>query len=50
MVDKGLATTSNVRFGSSTDLTAPTSNFRFALESGLKSDIVPCPVSAQKQK
>src|SRR5712675_235394 len=31
---------------SSTDLTAPKSNFRFTPESGLKSDIRPCPKSA----
>ena len=31
--------TSDVRVGSSTDLTAPKSNFRFTPESGLKSDI-----------
>jgi hypothetical protein len=36
----------DVAFGSSTDLTAPTSNFRFALEGGLKSDIAPCRVWA----
>jgi len=29
--------------GSSTDLTAPKSNFRFAPENGLKSDIASCP-------
>src|SRR5258706_7236000 len=32
--------------GSSTDLTAPKSNFRFTPESGLNSDIAPCPVRA----
>jgi hypothetical protein len=34
------------RVGSSTDLTAPKSDFRFTPESGLKSDIRPCPVRA----
>jgi hypothetical protein len=32
--------------GSKTDLTAPKSDFRFTPESGLKSDIPPCPVRA----
>jgi hypothetical protein len=32
--------------GSSTDLTAPKSNFRFTPENGLKSDIASCPGSA----
>jgi hypothetical protein len=32
--------------GSKADLTAPKSNFRFAPESGLESDIGPCPKSA----
>ena len=37
----------NVRFGSSkAALTAPKSNFRFTPESGLRSDIAPCPKSA----
>src|SRR5882757_9194181 len=34
--------------GSSTDLTAPKFDFRFTPESGLKSDIAPCPKSASK--
>ena len=37
----------NVRIGSSTDLTAPKSDFRFTPESGLKSDIGPCPFRAK---
>ena len=36
----------DVRCGSKTDLTAPKSNFRSTPESGLKSDISPCPLSA----
>jgi hypothetical protein len=32
-----------------TDLTAPKFSFRFAPESGLKSDIVPCPGSAKRR-
>src|SRR5258705_7100806 len=36
----------HVRSGSKADLTAPKSNFRFTPESGLKSDIGPCPKSA----
>jgi hypothetical protein len=36
----------NFRFGSKGDLTAPKSNFRSAPESGLKSDIGPCPFGA----
>jgi len=32
--------------GSKTDLTAPKSDFRITPESGLKSDIAPCPKSA----
>jgi hypothetical protein len=35
-----------VRNGSKAALTAPKSNFRFAPESGLKSDIAPCPFRA----
>src|SRR5450432_3035615 len=34
---------------SKADLTAPKSNFRFAPESGLKSDIAACPKSANKR-
>ena len=34
------------RSGSSTDLTAPKFDFRFTPESGLKSDIAPCPSCA----
>src|ERR1700741_5059753 len=41
-----LCNTVNVRNGSSTDLTAPKSNFRSSPESGLKSDIAPCPKRA----
>src|SRR5260370_23728959 len=37
------------RFGSSTDLTAPKFDFRFTPESGLKSDIGPCPFRANKR-
>jgi hypothetical protein len=36
----------DVRSGSKADLTAPKSYFRFTLESGLNSDIAPCPKSA----
>jgi hypothetical protein len=36
----------DVAFGSKADLTAPKSNFRFAPESGLKSDIMACPLGA----
>jgi hypothetical protein len=36
----------NVSVGSKADLTAPKSDFRFTPESGLKSDIAPCPKSA----
>jgi hypothetical protein len=36
----------HVRVGSKADLTAPKSDFRFAPESGLKSDIPPCPFRA----
>ncbi len=39
--------TSDVRSGSKAALTAPKSNFRFTPESGLRSDIVPCPKSAR---
>ena len=35
-----------VAYGSKGDLTAPKSNFRCTPESGLKSDIPPCPKSA----
>jgi hypothetical protein len=43
----GLCLSNNdVRSGSKADLTAPKSNFRFTPESGLKSDIAPCPGSA----
>ena len=38
---------SEVRCGwSKSDLTAPKSDFRFTPESGLRSDIAPCPKSA----
>jgi hypothetical protein len=40
---------SDVRFGSKAALTAPKSNFRFAPESGLKSDVAPCPKSAKSR-
>jgi len=36
----------DVRVGSKAALTAPKSNYRFTPESGLKSDIRPCPKSA----
>ena len=36
----------NVRIGSKAALTDPKSNFRFTPESGLNSDIAPCPKSA----
>jgi hypothetical protein len=36
----------DVRYGSKAALTAPKSNFRFTPESGLNSDIAPCPKSA----
>src|SRR5258706_15462830 len=35
--------------GSKAALTAPKSNFRFTPESGLRSDIAPCPKSCHKQ-
>jgi hypothetical protein len=35
------------RCGSSTDLTAPKFDFRFTPETGLKSDITPCPFRAK---
>jgi hypothetical protein len=34
------------RYGSKADLTAPKSDFRYTPESRLKSDIAPCPKSA----
>ena len=37
----------NDRNGSKADLTAPKSDFRFASESGLNSDIAPCPFGAR---
>jgi hypothetical protein len=37
---------SNVRVGSKAALTAPKSDFRYALESGRNSDIAPCPFGA----
>jgi ketosteroid isomerase-like protein len=37
------------RSGSKADLTGPKSDFRFTPESGLKSDIAPCPKSANKR-
>src|SRR5258705_6660520 len=40
---------SNVRRGSKAALTAPKSNFRFTPESGLRSDIAPCPKSANRR-
>jgi hypothetical protein len=39
----------NVSCGSSTDLTAPKFDFRSSTESGLKSDIGPCPVRANRR-
>src|SRR5712671_2137181 len=36
----------DVRFGSKAALTAPKSDFRFTPESGLNSDIAPCPFRA----
>jgi len=36
----------DVRLGSTAALTAPKSDFRYTPESGLKTDIVPCPKSA----
>src|SRR6266403_3353614 len=36
----------NVRGGSKAALTAPKTDFRYTPESGLKTDIVPCPKSA----
>src|SRR5260370_901796 len=39
----------HVRNGSKAALTAPKSNFRFTPESGLKSDIAPCPKSATRR-
>ena len=36
----------DVRVGSKAALTAPKSNFRFTPDSGLRSDIAPCPKSA----
>jgi hypothetical protein len=36
----------NVAVGSKAALTAPKTDFRFTPESGLKSDIAPCPKSA----
>jgi len=36
----------NVRSGSSTDLAAPKFDFRSSPESGLRSDIEPCPFGA----
>ena len=36
----------DVSHGSKADLTGPKSDFRFTLESGLKSDIAPCPFRA----
>jgi len=38
-----------VRCGSSTDLTAPKSDFRSSPKSGLKSAIAPCPVRAKSR-
>jgi hypothetical protein len=43
-----LGAQSDVRVGSKAALTAPKSNFRFAPEGGLKSDITPCPKRANK--
>jgi hypothetical protein len=36
-----------VAVGSKADLTAPKSDFRYTPESGLKTDIAPCPKSAK---
>jgi len=41
-----LQRTAGPYIGSEADLTAPKSNVRFTPESGLKSDIAPCPKSA----
>jgi hypothetical protein len=38
-----------VRSGSKADLTAPKSDFRYTPESGLKTDIAPCPKSANSR-
>jgi hypothetical protein len=38
------------RKGSKAALSAPTSNFRFAPDSGLKSDIAPCLKSANRRQ
>jgi hypothetical protein len=40
------STPPNVAYGSKADLTPPKSNFRFTPESGLNSDIAPCPFCA----
>jgi hypothetical protein len=37
------------KVGSKADLTAPKSDFRYTPESGLKTDIAPCPKSANKR-
>jgi hypothetical protein len=42
----GIEARGNVSFGSSTDLAAPKFDFRSSPESGLKSDIGPCPFGA----
>jgi hypothetical protein len=36
----------DVSVGSKTEVTAPKSDFRFTPESGLKTDIAPCPFGA----
>ena len=36
----------HVRVGSKADLTAPKSDFRFTTQSGLRTDIAPCPFRA----
>jgi len=40
----------DVSHGSKADLTGPKSDFRFTLESGLKSDIAPCPFRAMSDQ
>jgi hypothetical protein len=37
------------QLGSKADLTAPKSDFRFTPESGLKTDIAPCPFGAKRR-
>jgi hypothetical protein len=44
--DAGINVRRYVRLGSKADLTTPKSDFRYTPESGLKTDIAPCPKSA----